>query len=67
MTVVPDQDTLCRPVGPDRADEAAQMRADFRAARSLRGTQDRGGEPTFAVEHHNGLEAVSVVMSVEQA
>jgi len=66
VAVAPDQDPRLRPVGPDRADEATQMRADFRAARALRRTQDRGDEPALAIEYHDRLEAVFVVMGVEQ-
>jgi len=43
----PDQDPRIRPVHPDRADEAAQMREDFCAARPLRRTPDRSDEPVF--------------------
>ena len=43
------------------------MSADLGAARPLGRPQDRADEPAIAVEHHDRLEAVFVVMGVEQA
>lgn len=63
MAVAPDQNPRPRPVGPD---EATQMRTDFRTARSLRRTQDRGDEPALAIDYNDRLEAIFIAMGVEQ-
>ena len=67
VAVGPDQDAGVRPVGPDRPHQAAQVSADLGPARPLGRSQDRADEPAIAVEHHDRLEAVFVVMGIEQA
>ena len=67
MAVGPDQDAGVRPVAPDRPHEAAQVSADLSPARPLGRSQDRADEPSVAIEHHDRLEAVFVVMGIEQA
>ena len=47
-------------------DQAAQVAADLHAARPLCRSQDRTDEPTLAVEDDDRLEAVGVVVGVEQ-
>lgn len=66
MAIAADQNLRGGPVGPDRAQKAAQEGADFHAAGALGRPQHGGYEPSIAVEHHHGLEAVFVIMRVEQ-
>jgi hypothetical protein len=55
-----------RPVGPDAADHAPEQGQDLPAARAFGGTQDRRDQPAAGVEDHDRLEAVLVVVGVEQ-
>jgi hypothetical protein len=66
MAIGTQQDGRLRPVGTDRAQEAAQQGSDLFAVRPLRRTQHGGDETTVAVEHDNRLKAVLVVMGVEE-
>jgi cytochrome b len=66
MPVAAQQDLDPRPVRADRPDQPAQMRGDLAALRPLRRAQHRGHEPAGAVEDHDRLEAVLVVVGVEQ-
>lgn len=50
----------------DRADQTSQVRGDLAAFRPLRRAQNRGHEPTGAVENDDRLEAVVVMVRVEQ-
>jgi len=54
------------PVSADRPDETAQMSSDLTATRAFGRAQDSGHETTLVVEHHDRLEAVFIVMRVEQ-
>ena len=67
VAVGAQQDVHLRPVGADRADQAAQKGADLDALRPLRRAQDGGDEAALAIEDDDRLEAVVVVMGVEQA
>lgn len=42
------------------------MSADFLAGRPFARTQDGGDDTALAIKHHDGLEAVLIVISVEQ-
>ena len=66
MAVAADQDLRGGPIGPDGAEQAAQERADFHATGTLGRTQHGGYEPPVPVEDHDRLEAVLVIMRVEQ-
>src|SRR6185312_8530905 len=66
MAVAAQQDLGLRPVGADGAQQAPQQGNDLGAARPFGGTQHSGDEAAFAVEHDDGLEAVFIVMGVEQ-
>jgi hypothetical protein len=66
MAVGTDQDLRLRPVRAEGADETAEKGADLRALGPLCRTQHGGNEAAVAVEHDNRLEAVFVVMGVEQ-
>jgi hypothetical protein len=67
MAVGAQQDLDPRPEGPDGADEAAQEGADLTPTRPLARAQQRGHEPPLAVKDDDRLEAVIVVVGVEQA
>ena len=67
MAVGPQQDLDPGPVGADLAHEAPQESPDLPPAGPLGRAQHGGDEAALAVEHHDGLEAVLVVMRVEQA
>src|SRR5512144_2905670 len=66
MAVGADQDLHIRPVAADGADEAAEKGPDLTALRPLRRTEERGDEAAVLVEDDDRLEAVIVVMGVEQ-
>ena len=66
MAIGAQHDFRLRPVGADRAQEAAQKGADLRALRPFGGTQHGGDKAAPAVEYDNRLEAVFIVMRVEQ-
>src|SRR5215217_4929430 len=65
MAVGPDQDLDPRPVAADPAHEAAQEGAGLGAAGPASGAQHGGHRPALAIEDHDGLEAVLVVVGVE--
>ncbi len=67
VAVGPDQEPGVRPIGADRPHQAAQVSADLDATGSLGWSQDRADKPSSAIEHHDRLEAVFVVMSIEQS
>ena len=65
MAVGADENLRGRPVGPDRPQQAAEsLRISTPPGR--RRAQHGGHEPSVAVEHDDGLEAVFVVMPIEQ-
>src|ERR1035437_5821968 len=66
MTVAAQQYLGFRPVGADGAQQAAQEAAYFLATGPFGGTQNGGDEAALAVEHDDRLEAVFIVMRVEQ-
>ena len=66
MTVSPDQDLDPRPVAADPAHEAAQEGSRLGAAGPASGAQHGGYRPTLAIEDHDGLEAVLIVVGVEE-
>ena len=66
MAVAAEQDLDLGPMLADRTDQSTQMRGDLAALRPPRRTQHGGDEPAGAVEDHDRLEAVVVVMGVEQ-
>ena len=66
VPVAAKQDLHPRPVLPDRADQTTQVRGDLAALRPPGRAQHRRDEPAGTVEHHDRLEAVLVVMRVEQ-
>src|SRR5512132_1716855 len=67
VAVGAQQDVHLRPVGADRADQAPEKGADLDALRPLRRAQDGGDEAALAIEDDDRLEAVVVIMGVEQA
>ena len=67
MAVGANEDLHLRPVGADRADQAAQKRPDLDALRPLRRAQEGGDEAALGIEDDDRLEAVFVVVGVEQA
>ena len=66
VAVGAQQDLDPGPSRPDRADQAAQEGADLMPARALARPQQRGHEAALAVEDDDRLEAVIVVIGVEQ-
>jgi len=66
MAVGAQQDFHARPVSADLPQQPAQEGFDLLTARALGGTQHGGNEPPLAVEHDDRLEAVLIVMGVEQ-
>ena len=66
MAVGAQQDLGAGPVSADRAQQPAQEGLDLLAARPFGGTKHGGDEAALAVEHHDGLKAVLVVVGVEQ-
>jgi hypothetical protein len=66
MAVGAQQDLGVGPMGSDRAQQPAQEGLDLLAARPFGGTKHGGDEAALAVEHHDGLKAVFVLMRVEQ-
>src|SRR3954469_25798199 len=67
MAVGPQQDLDTRPVVAQRRDQAAQPEHDLSPARPARRAQEGGAHTALAVEDHDGLETVLVVMGVEWA
>ena len=66
MAVGANENVRGRPVGPDRPEHTPKELAYFHAAGTLGRAQHCGHEPSVAVEHDDRLEAVFVVMGVEQ-
>ena len=54
-------------MGPDGADEAAHKATNLHPARPPARSQQRGHETPLAVEHNDRLEAVIVIVGIEQA
>ena len=52
--------------GPDAPDDAIEEGQDLPAARAFGGTQHRRDQPAAGVEDHDRLEAVLVIMGIEQ-
>src|ERR1700749_922775 len=67
MTVGAQQDLDLWPMAAQGADQAAHKAADLHPARPLAGPQQRGDKAALCVEHNDRLEAVIVVIGVEQA
>src|SRR6266542_1594457 len=67
VAVGADEDRHLRPVGPDRAHQAAEKSPDLAAARPFRRAQERSDEATILVEDDDRLETVVVVVGIEQA
>lgn len=61
MAVGSDQDRVFGPVAPNRPHEAAQV-GRTSPARPLGRPENRTNEPAIAIEHHDPLETVFVVM-----
>src|SRR5271157_152554 len=66
MAVGAQQDLGAGPVSANRAQQSTEKGLDLLAARPFGGTKHGGDEAALAVEHHDGLKAVFVVMRVEQ-
>ena len=66
MAVGADQDLDARPVVADGAHQPAQAGADLGAGGAAGRAQQGGDGPALAIEHHDRLEAVVVVVGVEQ-
>jgi hypothetical protein len=67
MAVGAQQDLDLRPMGPDGADEAAHKAANLHPARSLARPQQRTDKAALAVEHDDRLEAIVIMVGIEQA
>src|SRR5512144_3160393 len=67
VAVGADEDRHLRPVAADGPHQAAEEGADFDALRPLRRAQDGGDEAAVFVQDDDRLEAVVVVMGVEQS
>ena len=67
VAVGAQQDLDPRPVGAQRRDQAVQPEDDLASTRPTGGAQQGGDHAALAVEHHDGLEAVFIVVGVEQA
>ena len=66
MAVGAQKDLGVGPTGSDRAQKPAQEGLDLLAARPFGGTKHSRDEAALAVEHHDGLKSVFVVVGVEQ-
>ena len=66
VAVGADQDLHPRPVAADLAHQPAQKGAGLGAPRPAGRAQHGGHRPALAVEHHDRLEAVLVVVGVEE-
>jgi hypothetical protein len=66
VTVGAQEDLGIRPVGADCAQQAAQEGANLLAAGPFGGTKNGGDEAALAIEHHDRLKAVFVVMGIEE-
>src|SRR6516162_3062581 len=67
MAVGAQQDLDLWPMAAQGADQAAHKAADLHPARPFAGSQQRGDKTALCVEHNDRLEAVIVVVGVEQA
>ena len=67
MAVATQHDLDARPVRTQRRDQAPQPFDNLPPAGSAGGTQHGGDHAALAVEHHDRLEAVFVIVRVEQA
>ena len=67
MAIAAQEDFGSWPVGADRAQETAQKRANLLAAWPLGGAQNGRDEAALAVERHDRLESVFVIMGIEQS
>ena len=54
-------------MGPDGADEAAHKAANLHSARPLAWPQQNADKAALAIEHNDRLEAVIVMVGIEQA
>src|SRR5271166_3162609 len=66
VAVGAQQDLGVGPMGSDRAQQPAQEGLDLLAAWPLGGTKHGGDEAALAVEHHDGLKSVLIIVGVEQ-
>src|SRR5208282_3960869 len=66
MAIGAQQDLGAGPVSADRAQQPAQEGLDLGAAWSFGGTKHGGHEAALAVEHHDGLKSVLIIVGVEQ-
>src|SRR3954454_1481726 len=66
VAVRADQDLDPWPMATDGAHQPAEKAASLPSARPLRGAQHGGDRAPLAVEYHDRLETVLVVVSVEQ-
>ena len=67
MAVGTNEDRDLGPMAADRPHQATQKRPDLDALRPLRRAQDGGDKAALAIEDDDRLEAVFVVVGVEQA
>ncbi len=67
MTVGAQQDLHARPVVAQRRDQATQPEDDLSPTWPAGGAQEGGDHAALAIEDHDRLEAVFVVVSVEEA
>lgn len=67
VAVAAQQDLCLWPMAVDCAHQAAQESPDFCALGPLGRAQYGGDEAALVIEHDNGLEAVFVMMGIEQA
>lgn len=66
MGIAAQHDRGARPVRADGIDQAAQPFNDLASAGSAGRTQHGGHHAAVTIEHHDGLEPVFIVVSVEQ-
>lgn len=67
VAVAAQQDFGSRPVCVNRTHQAAQKSSDFLALWPFRRAQCGGDEAPLAIEHDDGLEAIFIMMGIEQA
>ena len=67
VAVAAQQDSGFRPVCVDRTHQAAQKSSDFLALGAFGRAQHGGDEATLAIEHDDRLEAIFVMMGIEQS
>jgi hypothetical protein len=66
MAVAAQQDLDPRPMAANARDHAAQQRHDLAPVRTSRRAQHGPHQATVAIEHHDRLEAIIIVIGVEQ-